>query len=75
MNNYNHTELIVMLVLLAVIFGLEMLGVSSSHYVTLTHLIKAYIPMPCRWMITAWIFWHFIASDICVALGAHLPIK
>lgn len=57
-------DLIVMYVLLATIFTFEMIGVFSPHMVTITQIIKSYVPMPLRWMIVAWLFWHFIGSDL-----------
>lgn len=74
METFPHWDLICMGIVLAVVFGLELLGVFCPHYATLTDLIKSYIPMPCRWMLIAWLFWHFIASDIVTALGGKLPI-
>lgn len=60
----DHWNLIVMFVLFGVMFGFEMLGVFSTHYVTITQIIKAAVPMPVRWMLISWLFWHFIGSDL-----------
>lgn len=59
-----HWDLIAMFIGMAVIFTFEMLGVFSTKMVTLTMIIKAYTPMPLRWMIIGWLFWHFIGSDL-----------
>lgn len=64
-----------MLVLIILIFGAEMLGVfGSAQMVTLTLLIKSYLPMPIRIMVWSWLGWHLIVSDIVVALGGKLPL-
>jgi hypothetical protein len=57
-------DLVLMFVLLAVIFIFEMLGVFSPQLVTITQIIKSLVPMPLRWMVIAWLFWHFIGSDL-----------
>jgi hypothetical protein len=57
-------DLILMFVLLATLTVFEFLGVSSSRMVTITQIIKSYIPIPCRLMILAWLNWHFFLSDI-----------
>lgn len=57
-------DLVIMFVLMGLMFTFEMLGVFSPHLVTVTQIIKSYIPMPLRWMIVAWLFWHFIGSDL-----------
>ena len=59
-----HWDMVAMLVLLAAVFTFEMLGVFSGRMITITQLIKQYIPMPCRWCLIGWIFWHFILSDL-----------
>lgn len=57
-------DLVLMFVLLASVFTVEMLGVFSPRMVTVTQIIKAYLPMPLRIMIYAWLGWHFILSDL-----------
>jgi membrane associated rhomboid family serine protease len=57
-------DLVTMFALLSAIFVFEMLGVFNPRLVTLTQIIKAFIPMPVRIMILAWVCWHFVISDI-----------
>lgn len=57
-------DLILMFSLMAAIFTIEMLGVFSPRMVTITQIIKDFIPIPVRIMICAWVCWHFVASDI-----------
>jgi hypothetical protein len=52
-------NLTVMYVLFAVIFGFEMLGVFNSHFVTITAIIRDFIPRWARWMILGWMTYHF----------------
>lgn len=57
-------DLVLMFVLLASVFTVEMLGVFSPRMVTVTQIIKAYLPMPLRIMVYSWLGWHFILSDL-----------
>lgn len=57
-------DLVLMFVLLGAIFTVEMLGVFSPGMVTITQIIKAYVKMPLRFMVLAWLNWHFIVSDL-----------
>jgi ribose/xylose/arabinose/galactoside ABC-type transport system permease subunit len=68
-------DLAVMLALLATIFAFEMLGVFNAHYVTLTQIIKTFIPMPVRIMIAAWLLWHFVLSDLVTAIINRTPVQ
>jgi predicted CDP-diglyceride synthetase/phosphatidate cytidylyltransferase len=57
-------DLILMFALLAAITLFEFLGVASSKMITITQIVKSYVPIPCRLMILAWLNWHFFMSDI-----------
>lgn len=57
-------DLILMFSLMAAIFTIEMLGVFSPRMVTITQIIKDFIPIPVRIMLVSWLAWHFVASDI-----------
>lgn len=57
-------DLVLMFVLMGAMFTVEMMGVFSPRLITITQIIKAYIPMPIRIMILAWLCWHFMLSDI-----------
>ena len=63
-NGIKHWDLVIMFVLLAAIFVFEMMGVFSPKLITITQIIKDFVPMPVRWMVIAWLFWHFIGSDL-----------
>lgn len=68
-------DLAVMFVLLGTIFTFEMLGVFNAHFVTLTQIIKTFIPMPVRIMVTAWLGWHFVLSDLVTAIINRTPVQ
>lgn len=57
-------DLILMFALMAAIFVVEMLGVFNPRLVTITQIVKDFIPIPVRIMICSWICWHFVVSDI-----------
>lgn len=57
-------DLILMFVLLGVIFTFEMIAVFRPDWVTITQIIKTFMPMPLRWLVFGWLFWHFIGSDL-----------
>lgn len=57
-------DLVLMYALLGALFTFEMLGISSGKMITITQIIKAYIPLPVRIMLLAWLCWHFWWSDI-----------
>jgi hypothetical protein len=59
-----HWDLIVMFALLATIFIFELLGVFNPKMITITAIIKDFVPIPCRVMVLAWLVWHFFISDI-----------
>lgn len=62
--NIVHWDLIVMFCLMAAIFAVEMLGVFSPRMVTITQIVKDFVPIPCRVMVLAWLTWHFFISDL-----------
>jgi len=53
-----------MLVLIGAIASLEMIGIFNARFVTITQIIKQYMPISVRLMIVVWLFWHFIVFDI-----------
>ncbi len=75
MSTYVRWDVVVVLVLMGVIFGFEMLGVFDSEYITLTRILKSYVPIPLRIMVLAWLCWHFAASDIVRAIQTGKPIQ
>jgi len=70
---FHHWDVVAILLSVAVVTGFEFLGVFTARYITLTHLIKQFIPMPCRIMILAWLWWHFAISDLFPAYHTRLP--
>lgn len=70
--NIRRWDLIIMFVLMGSLFVVEMLGVFFPHMVTITRIVKAYISIPVRVMILAWLNWHFLFSDIVKMLT---PVK
>jgi hypothetical protein len=68
-------DLTVMLALLATIFAVEMVGVFNAHYITLTKIIKTFVPLPVRIMICFWVLWHFVGSDIVTAIINRTPVQ
>jgi hypothetical protein len=67
-------DMVVMFLFLALVFTFEMLGVFSTRMITITQLVKAYIPMPCRIMVCAWLCWHFVLSDLVKMCAGALPL-
>jgi hypothetical protein len=57
-------DLILMFALMAAIFTVEMLGVFNPRLVTITQIVKDFIPIPVRIMICSWLCWHFVVSDL-----------
>ncbi len=61
---FAHWDLVTMLALMFVLTVFEFLGVFNARLVTITQIIKDFVPMPCRIMVCAWLCWHFVVSDI-----------
>lgn len=59
-----HWDLIVMFSLFAAVFVFELMGVFSPKMITITAIIKDFVPIPCRVMILSWLVWHFLISDL-----------
>lgn len=57
-------DLVVMFVLFGLMITFEMIGVFNTHMITITQIIKNFVPIPCRIMVLAWLQWHFFWSDI-----------
>lgn len=53
-------DYIALCVSMAVLFGLEMLGVFGSHYVTITYVVRTYMPAWARAMVWGWLGYHFL---------------
>lgn len=57
---YFRWDYIAMFVAMSILFVLEMLGVFGKHYVTITDVVRAYMPLPVRAMIWGWLGLHFL---------------
>lgn len=63
-SGFKRWDLVAMFSLMVIIFIFEMLGVFFPRLITITQIVKDFVPMPCRFMIVAWLYWHFIGSDL-----------
>jgi hypothetical protein len=61
---YVRWDVLVVFALIGALTAFELLGVFGQHFVTITAIIKAYLPIPIRVMVLAWLVWHFFVSDI-----------
>lgn len=60
-------DVLVVAILMGGLTLFELLGVFGQHMVTITDIIKAYLPIPLRIMVLSWLVWHFFVSDIVTA--------
>lgn len=60
MNTFKHWDVVAMCIAMAVVFGFEMLGVFTSRYVTITAIVRAYMPLWARGMVIGWLAVHFL---------------
>jgi len=63
LSKYVRWDVLAMLAALSVVFGFEMLGVFTERYVTITALVRAYVPKWARAMILGWLCYHFMFGD------------
>jgi len=49
-----------MCVAMAIVFGFEMMGVFGHKYITITALVRMYMPKWVRAMILGWLVYHFM---------------
>lgn len=63
LSKYVRWDFIVMLVLFAVIFGFEMVGVFRERYITITEIICRYVPTWARAMVWGWLGYHFLIQN------------
>lgn len=57
---YVRWDYIALCVAMAIVFGLEMLGVFGKHYITITEITVTYLPAWARAMILGWLGYHFL---------------
>ena len=59
-SQYFRADYIGMFVAMSILLVLEMLGVFGHKYVTITAIVRAYMPMWVRAMVWGWLGLHFI---------------
>jgi hypothetical protein len=59
---YVKWDVVLMSLALAVVFTFEMLGIFVPKYVTITAIVRAYIPKWLRAMILGWLCYHFMVE-------------
>ena len=59
---FHHWDVVALCVAMAVVFVFEMVGVFRTDYVTITYLVRSYMPFWMRAMILGWMWWHFMSS-------------
>lgn len=47
---------------IAILVVLELLGVFNDRYVTITYLVRTFIPLPARAAIIGWMWYHFMQT-------------
>jgi hypothetical protein len=47
-------------VLAALVLGLEFLGVADSRFLTITYVLRTYVPGWLLAMVWGWLGWHFL---------------
>jgi hypothetical protein len=55
-------DYVAMCVAMGILFTLEMFGVFGKHYVTITFIIRTYMPIWARAMVWGWLGWHFLIA-------------
>lgn len=55
-------DYIAMCVALSIVFVFEMLGVFGKDFVTITYIVRSYMPMWMRAMILGWLCYHFMIA-------------
>jgi hypothetical protein len=62
-SHYFRWDVAAMFVAFAILFVLEMLGVFGRHYITITAIIRAYVPVWLRAGIWGWLGYHFLIQS------------
>ncbi len=62
MMRYITWDVAAMYAALAVIAGFELLGVFGDRYITITAIVRQYVPMWLRPMILGWMAYHFMSK-------------
>lgn len=62
MNQYLRWDVVAMCVALAVVFVFEMVGVFTNNYITITALVRQFVPLWARAMVLGWLCYHFMVQ-------------
>lgn len=60
---YAHWDVIAMCIALSVVFVFEMLGIFTARYITITALVRAFVPKWVRAMLLGWLIYHFMSGE------------
>jgi uncharacterized membrane protein YozB (DUF420 family) len=60
---YIRWDVAMMCLAMAVLFAFEMLGVFTDKYITITALVRMYMPKWMRAMILGWMVYHFMFGE------------
>ena len=61
-SDFARWDVIAMCIALATVFVFEMMGVFSTKHITITELVREFMPMWMRAMILGWMCWHFMSK-------------
>lgn len=62
-SQYIRADYIAMFIAMAILFVLEMMGVFGQKYVTITGIVRAYMPAWARAMVLGWMCYHFLIQQ------------
>lgn len=57
---FKRWDVVAMCVAMSIVFTLEMLGVFTNKYVTITAIVRGTVPRWARAMICGWLYYHFV---------------
>lgn len=60
---YAHWDVVAICVAMSILFIIEMLGVFVPRYVTITAIVRAYVPKWVRAMVLGWLVYHFMSGE------------
>ena len=59
---FKRWDVIAMCAAMSIVFTLEMFGVFTNRYVTITAIVRGTVPLWARAMILGWLCYHFMKS-------------
>lgn len=62
-SRYYRWDVIAMFCSLAILTYLEMMGVFTNSFVTITFIVRKFIPKWVRAMVCGWLYYHFVVQD------------